>query len=169
MKNETICNVIQDEISFWKDELETVIENVERTCSSEDRSYYWLSYDGIKKIISLNPYKNLESEQMRRDKKKNIIDSTQCLCDHGCLHLMKLRNSNYIRGNLYNQMKEILIKDWNSKRFLGLHSSEDIPDLTNYDISENSIKCEICTRQLWNDTTKKAVIETTTYFSEINE
>ena len=34
---------------------------------------------------------------MRRDKKKNIIDSTQCLCDHGCLHLMKLRNSNYPR------------------------------------------------------------------------
>ena len=66
-------------------------------------------------------------------------------------------------------MKEILIKDWNSKRLLGIDSSEDIPDLTNYDISENSIKCEICTRKMWNDTTKKAFIETTTYFIEINE
>ena len=33
------------------------------------KSYYWLSYDGIKKIITINPYDNLESEQMRKTKR----------------------------------------------------------------------------------------------------
>ena len=38
---------------------------------------------------------------------------------------------------------------------LGLYSSGDIPNLTNQKISENNIKCEICTRQLWNDMSTK--------------
>ena len=38
---------------------------------------------------------------------------------------------------------------------LGLYSSEDIPNFTNNEISESNIKCEICTRQLWNDMSKK--------------
>ena len=49
LKNETICNVIQDIISLWKDELEAVIENIGINCSIENKSYYWLSYDGLKK------------------------------------------------------------------------------------------------------------------------
>ena len=34
---------------------------------SSEKSYYWLIYDGLKNIISMNPYDHLESEQMRRD------------------------------------------------------------------------------------------------------
>ena len=52
-------------------------------------------------------------------------------------------------------MKELLIKDWDRKRELGLHSSDDYPEWTNYDISEGNIKCEEFTRKMWNDTTKK--------------
>ena len=37
------------------------------------------------------------------------------------------------------------------KRLLGLNSSEDIPDLTNHEISETNIKYEKCKIQLWND------------------
>ena len=47
-------------------------------------------------------------------------------------------------------MNKILIKYWSRKRLLGLNSSEDIPELNNYDISESNIKCEECARQLWN-------------------
>ena len=47
-----------------------------------------------------------------------------------------------------NEVK--LIKYWNRKRFLELHNSEDIPDLTNYWMSDSNSKCEICTGQLWN-------------------
>ena len=68
-------------------------------------------------------------------KRNNIINSKQCLGDHGCLHQIKLRSGKYISGNLYNKMEEILIKDWNRKRLLVLHSSKDIPDLNHYDIS----------------------------------
>ena len=44
-----------------------------------------------------------------------------------------------------------------------LYSSEDIPNFTSHDISESNIKCETCTRQLWSDTSKKIVIEGTTF------
>ena len=58
---------------------------------------------------------------------------------------MKERKNKYIPGNSYNQMKEILIKDWYMNRLLGLHSSEDITNITIYDISESNIKCEYFT------------------------
>ena len=48
-------------------------------------------------------------------------------------------------------MKEIFIKYWKEKTFLGIYSSEVIYNLTNNEILESSIKCEICTRQLCND------------------
>ena len=60
----------------------------------------------------------------------------------------------YIPEYFYAHMKEIFKKVWYRKRSLGLHSSFDYPELTNYDISEGNIKCEECTRQLWNDMTK---------------
>ena len=71
--NEIICNNIQKSISFWKEYLETVIENNERLCSSETNSYYWLSFDGLKSIISMNPYEHLESEK-KEERKKTIFD-----------------------------------------------------------------------------------------------
>ena len=57
--NKITCNKIQKSISLWKDYLETVIENNERLCSSETNSYYWLIFDGLKSIISTNPYDHL--------------------------------------------------------------------------------------------------------------
>ena len=62
--------------------------------------------------------------------------------DHGSLHSLKERKCKYIPGNSYNKMKETLIKDRNRKRLMILHSSEDIPDLTNSEISKSNIKCE---------------------------
>ena len=41
------------------------------------------------------------------------------------------------------------------KEVVGIYSSEEIPDLTNNEISESNIKCEISTRQLWNDMSTK--------------
>ena len=61
------------------------------------------------------------------------------------------RKGMYIQVNVYNQMKEIFIKDWKDKRLLGIYSNEDIPSLTDHWISQRNIKFEICTRQLWND------------------
>ena len=74
------------------------------------------------------------------------------------------RKGEYIPGNVYNQIKEIFIKNGKIRVFwdyiqmntflislLGIYSSEDIPNLTNKEISEINIKCKICTRQLWND------------------
>ena len=46
-------------------------------------------------------------------------------------------------GNIYKNRKD--------KSLLGLYSSEDITNLNHHDIPERNIKCEICTRQLWND------------------
>ena len=100
----------------------------------------------------MNPYDHLESEKIRWYEKRNfIIDNKGCLCDHGGLHTMKSRNGKYIPGNSYNQMKEVFIKYWNMKRLLGINSSEDITDLTHHEIPESNVKCEIFTRQIWND------------------
>ena len=51
---------------------------------------------------------------------------------------------------------------------MGLHSSEDITDLNNYEISESNIKCEECTIQLCIET-KKSVIEITSSSSLVIE
>ena len=63
--NKIICSKIQTSISLWKEDLETVIENNERLCSIEKNCYYWLIFDGIRKIILMNPYEHLESEKSR--------------------------------------------------------------------------------------------------------
>ena len=67
------CDTIQTSISLWKEYLETVKENNERLCSNEKNSYYWLSFDGIKFIISMNPVEHLESEKKNREQ-KSIFD-----------------------------------------------------------------------------------------------
>ena len=61
---EITCNTIQSSISLWEEYLETMIENNEWLCSSESNSYYWLSLDGIRYIISMNPYEHLQPEKI---------------------------------------------------------------------------------------------------------
>ena len=86
-------------------------ENNRKTCSSENNSYYWLSYDGLKNIISVNPYDHLESEQTRIEEKRHfLIDNKEYLCDHGGLHPIVSRKVKYIPVNVYNQIKETFIK-----------------------------------------------------------
>ena len=53
---ERTCNTIQSSISLWKEYLDTMIEKNQRLCES---SYYWLSLDRLKSIISMNPYEHL--------------------------------------------------------------------------------------------------------------
>ena len=66
-----------------------MIENNEWLCSSESNSYYWLSLDGLKSIISMNPYEHLLSEKSRIENKSQfLIDNKQNLCEHGGLHQM---------------------------------------------------------------------------------
>ena len=72
------------------------------------------------------------------------------MCNRGGLNPEKSRKGRYIPGNVYNQMKEIFIKDWKEKKLLGVYSSGYIPNLNNHQIKESNIKCETCTRQLWN-------------------
>ena len=60
---EITFNITQKSISLRKEYLKTVIENNERLCSIETNSYYWLSFDGLKSIISMNPVEHLESEK----------------------------------------------------------------------------------------------------------
>ena len=87
--NEIICNNIQTSISFCKEDLETVMEKNENLCSSETKSYYWLSFDGLKNIISNNSYEHLESEIIIIEKKKAcLIDNKQRLCEQGGLNPM---------------------------------------------------------------------------------
>ena len=45
------------------------MENNERLYSSETNYYYWLSFDGLKSIISMNPFEHLESEKTRIENK----------------------------------------------------------------------------------------------------
>ena len=84
-----------------------MIEENENNFSSETNSYYWLCYDGLKVIISMNSYNHLESEQERIEKKKNFtIDSKKCLCKHGGLNPILSREVKYTPGNVYTHMKK---------------------------------------------------------------
>ena len=93
------------------EDLENAIETNKHNFSSEKNSYYWFIYDGLKNIISMNPYDHLQSEQTRIEKKKHfLIENKQCLCDHGGLHPIIEIKGKYIPGNVYNKMKETFIK-----------------------------------------------------------
>ena len=90
--------------------METIIENNEWLCSSELNSYYWLSLDGLKSIISMNPYENLQSGKTRIENKSLIlIDNRQNLCGNGGFHPMTILKGKYITGNVYIYMKETYI------------------------------------------------------------
>ena len=73
----------------------------------------------------MNPYDHLESEQTRIDKNIHfIIDNEECFCGNGGLYPAKSRKGKYILVNVYNQTKEIFIKNWNNKSLLRLYSCE---------------------------------------------
>ena len=59
--NEIIFNKIKTSTSLWKEDLKTFIGNNQKK-PGETNCYYWLSFDGLNKIISRNPYDHLESE-----------------------------------------------------------------------------------------------------------
>ena len=75
------------------------------------KSYYWLSFNGLKSIISMNRYEHLQSRKtIIENKSRFLIDNRQNLCEHGGLHTMTARKVKYIPGKVYNYMKEIFIK-----------------------------------------------------------
>ena len=67
---ERTCNTIQSSISLWKEYLENIMEKNQWLCES---SYYWLSLDGLKSIISINPHEHLLSEKSRIENKRSIF------------------------------------------------------------------------------------------------
>ena len=108
---ERTCNTIQSSISLWKEYLEDIIENNQWSYEIESDSHHWLSLDGLKSIISKNPYEHFISEELRNKKKiQYLIDNKQHLCEHGFLHPMKSRKGKYIPDNLYTSMEDTLKK-----------------------------------------------------------
>ena len=74
---ERTCNTIQSSISLWKEYVENMMENNQWLCESESDSYHWLSLDELKSIISMSPYENFLSEELRTKKKTSIFDRQQ--------------------------------------------------------------------------------------------
>ena len=77
---------------------------------------------------------------------------------------MIARKGKYTPGKVYNAMKLIFIKNWESKSVLGFNSSEEIPNFTYHDITEGNMRCDICIRELWNYTLKNWAIEGIKFF-----
>ena len=134
-KNQTICNVKYEQMFLWKVEFKTFIENSETNSSSEDKYYYWFGYDGLRKVIAINPLGYLELEQRIIYLNRHfLIENKSFMSDNGFLNLMKSIKGKYIPEILYNNMKVILKKYCNRKRFLRLHSSCYYPELTNHEM-----------------------------------
>ena len=125
-------------------------------CSSESKSYYWLSLDGLKSIISMNLYEHLQSGKTRIENRSRFcIDNRKTLCEHCGLHPITSRKVKYIPGNIYISMKETFINNWESKSVLGFNSREEITNFTNYDISDSNMRCEVCIKELWGEISGK--------------
>ena len=106
----------------------------------------------------MNPYEHLESlKNKNREKRQFLIYNRQTLCEHGGLHLMIERKGKYIPVNVYNNIKENFIKNWESKSVLVFNSSEEIQTFANHSISESNMRCDICIRELWHDISKKLI------------
>ena len=87
-----------------------MIENNEWLCSNESNSYYWLSLDGLKSIISMNPYEYLQPEKSRIENKSRFsIDKKQNLCEHGGLNPITAQKGKYIPVNASISMKDTFI------------------------------------------------------------
>ena len=98
-ENEIIFNKIWKSNLLWKEDLETMIENIERLCSSETNSYDWLRFDWLKSIISMKPFEYLESEETRIENKRNVlIDNRQNFREHGGLYPLISQKGKYILG-----------------------------------------------------------------------
>ena len=52
-------------------------------------------------------------------------------------------------------MKYKFITNWKSNSVLGFNSSEGITNLTNHDIADSNMRCEVCIKELWYDTSRK--------------
>ena len=79
----------------------------------------------------------ISNQNKQEDIKREILLLTilnVCVIMVAYIQCKKERKGKYIPENVYNQMKEILIKDWKEKTLLGIYSGEYIPDLTNNDI-----------------------------------
>ena len=68
---------------------------------------------------------------------------------------MTAQKGKYIPVNVYISIKDIFIKNCQSKSVLGFNSSEGITKLTNYDISDSNMRCEVCIKELWDDISRK--------------
>ena len=135
------------------------MENNQWLCESESNSYHWLSLDGLKSIISMNPYENLLSEQLRTKKKSQfLIDNKQHLCEHGFLHPMIAQKDKYIPDNLYTSTEDTFNKKLQYKSVLGFDSSEEITHFNNHDISYKNMRCADCIKELWDDMSRKMKI-----------
>ena len=73
---ERTCYTIQSSISLWKENLADIFENNQWSDQYFSYTHNWLSLDGLKSIISMNPYEHLLSEELRIKKKSlYLIDN----------------------------------------------------------------------------------------------
>ena len=104
---ERTCNTIQSSISLWKEYLEDIFENNQWSDEIESDSHHWLSLDGLKSNILMNPYEHFISEELRIKKKSQyLIDNKRHLYEHGFLHPMTARKGKYIPDNVYTSMED---------------------------------------------------------------
>ena len=67
--------------------------------------------DGLKSIISMNPYEHLLSEKSRIENKSQfLVDNKQNLCEHGGVHKMTAQKGKYIPVNVYIYMEDFFLK-----------------------------------------------------------
>ena len=108
-KTQLICKEIQEGIQFWKDELQISLEFF--TEDSHKPAYSWISNEGFKKSISLNPTNHLKSKQkIITERIPFIIDNKDWLCTHGHLYPLKERMGRYISTAVLKELKTILKK-----------------------------------------------------------
>ena len=102
---ERTCNTIQSSIYLCKEYLEDIFENNQWSDHFFSNTHHRLSLDGLKSIISMNPYEHLLSVELRIKKKSQyLIDNKQHLCEHSFLHPMTARKGKYIPHNVYLSM-----------------------------------------------------------------
>ena len=133
-----------------------MMANNQWLCESESNSYHWLSLDGLKSIISMNPYEHLLSEKSRIKKKSQfLIDNKQHLCEHGGFHPMTARKVKYIPDNVYTLTKDTFKKHLQSKSVLGFDPSEGITHFNKHYFSYKNMRCGVCIKELWDDMSSK--------------
>ena len=84
-----------------------------------------------------------------------ILNHKYLFFPNGNIHHLKSTLRKYIPVTVYNELKKILKKYCDRKNYYALNMNNEHPDITNFEISDQNIRCNNCNLLLYKGMVEK--------------